>query len=325
MTEPRFEDFDSLYAHAFQLYEDGRYAEALEVATREGTYFPQRSNFLRYFRASMATRLNNADLALKLLGEMLADGYWLSERTWDEEDFNTIRDLPEFARLRETSKKHLKAAQAEAKPELLTILPAGYTDADMLPLLIGLHGNFSSVRWHKDHWRAASNSGWLVGLPQSSQVFGLDSEGAVSYVWDDYLKTRREILEHYTALSRAYTVDQERVVLGGFSRGAEIAIQLAVTGETSVRGFIAVCPGGPYTTETELWEPIIAEGKGRDLRGYVILGRQDQFAPGTEKLVELLHGVGIACELEAHPGMGHDYPADFNERLNEILAFVLNK
>ncbi len=322
---PRFENFDTLYNHLFRLYEQKQYAEALETAVSEGKHYPDQINTLRYFRACMAGCLDQKDEAIKLLEAMLAEDYWLGEAAWADTDFDSIRDLPEFARLKKQSIDLWLAAQAKARSELLTILPEGYAEAGSLPLLIALHGNFSSVRWHKDHWRGMANKDWLVGLPQSSQVFGLDSEGALAYVWNDYDWAKREVSEHRAALTRAYPVDPQRIILGGFSRGAEMAIQLALSGAIPVAGFIAVCPGGPNTTTPELWEPIIEQAKGRDLRGYLIMGGQDRFVPGTERLVKLLGEAGIQHEFEVHPDMSHDYPSDFRERLDQMLAYVLDE
>jgi predicted esterase len=156
-------------------------------------------------------------------------------------------------------------------------------------------------------------------------VYGLDSEGALAFVWNDYTWAKREVGEHHAALTRAYPVDPERIVLGGFSRGAEMAIQLALSGAVPAQGFIAVCPGGPNSITPELWEPIVAKAKGRNLRGYVIMGGQDRFVPGTEHLVKLLGEAGIQHEFEVHPDMGHDYPPDFKDRLGKMLAYVLDR
>ena len=37
-------------------------------------------------------------------------------------------------------------------------------------------------------------------------------------------------------------IDFERIILGGFSQGGGIAIQLALTGDLPVRGFVVVAP-----------------------------------------------------------------------------------
>jgi pimeloyl-ACP methyl ester carboxylesterase len=322
MTESSFESFDALYAHLFRLYDEGRYAEGLEAIGKGRKDFPEADGVLCHFGACLAGKLGDAEQAAALLEAMLASGHWLPARAWDDADFDAVRGLPGFERARAASMERLKAAQDGARPELLTVLPAGDGPS---PLLLALHGNNSSVRWHKAHWRGAALDGWLVGMPQSSQASGPDSEGAVTFIWDDAPTAQREVLAHFEALGRAYRVDERRIVLAGFSRGAEVAVELAVTGAIPVRGFIAVCPGGPLTMEPEGWEPIIAEGKGRDLRGTVIMGGKDRFGPGTERLVELLRGVGIPCEFDIHPEMGHDYPADFKARLGALLALALGE
>jgi predicted esterase len=321
MSEKVFKDFDTLYAHMFNLYQQGEYQQALDLMTREEPRFPDRLQDLRYARACMAGCLGQGDLVFELLGAALADGHWYGDYLWEDADFDSVRETAEFKRLRALSKERLDVVLTTVHPELLTILPAEPRSA---PLLIALHGNTSGIRWHQMYWRGAVSAGWLVALPQSSQLSGQDSEGNLAFSWDDEATNTRELTAHFAALQAAYTPDMGRVVLGGFSRGAEAAIQVALTGQIPAHSVIAVCAGGPLSREPERWEPIIAQGQGRGLHIHVIMGGQDErFVPGTEKLVDMLHEAGISCELETHEEMGHDYPPDFADRLPERLAAVV--
>lgn len=319
--ERDYSTFDALFGRIMELYAEGDYAWARRLAMRGTEQFPQNAQFLRYVQACMSARLNDIDQAFEALGQALRAGFWLGEHYWQDSDLDPLRDLPQYEQLRAESEVLKRQAQVAARPELLTIYPGEV--AEPFPLVVALHGNYSSVRWHRAHWEQIARYGWMVALPQSSQAAALDTEGALSFAWDDVARAEREIQTHYRALTRGYPIDAGKIVTGGFSRGAEMAIQQAVTGAIPARGFVAVCPGGPLTREPELWEPVIKQAEGRDLRGVLIMGDRDQFVTGTERLVELLREAGVKVELERHVDLAHDYPLHFAERLKDLLAFVM--
>jgi dienelactone hydrolase len=316
-----YPSFEAMFTHVVAVYHQGDYEGVYAIITREEAHFPDNADFLRLIRSMLAARTGRNNEALALLADLIAGGYWLGERQWTDTDFDSIRDTPEFRRLRPISDERRQQAQAQAKPELFTFAPG--SSVGPLPVLLALHGNQSRVSWHQKHWQGVAEQGWLVALPQSSQVGGLDADRRLGFVWDDEPKTEREVCDHYAVLQTTQPIDGGRVVLGGFSRGAEMAARLALTGAIPARGFVAVCPGGPYSQAPDLWGPIIEQARGRDLRGYVIVGGQDASLEGGQTLATLLRAAGIPCELEEQPDMGHDYPADFPDRLHGILSDIV--
>ena len=48
------------------------------------------------------------------------------------------------------------------------------------------------------------------------------------FVWDNREQSEAELLTHYARLVEEYPVDLARVILGGFSMGAETALYLAL-------------------------------------------------------------------------------------------------
>lgn len=323
MSNTSFTDFDALFAQVLKLYSEGAYAQAIDLTTAGIARFSANTRYLRLARSMIRVRMGDHDAGLAELRDLIEGGYWLGERQWLDADYDAIRDLPEFKRLQAISRERLKAAQADARPDLFTFEPDAAEEP--VPLLLALHGNSSSVFWHQDHWSPAAQAGWLVALPQSSQAGGLDSLDELAYSWDDEAVVDREMRKHLAALNAAHTLDPARIVVGGFSRGAENAIRLALTGEVAARGFIAVCPGGPYTGRPALWQPIIDAAKGRALHGIVIIGGMDHYVEGTDRMIAMLSAAGITCEREFHAEMGHDYPPDFGARLPDMLAAILDK
>lgn len=314
--------FDGLLNRARQLYQEGEYAQALDLLSREASRFPAKAQTLYFWRICLASRMRLTTLAIQLFEEALAAGHWYAEtQLRDEEDLQPLQGLPEFEQLVDVSRERHAVVQAQAVPLLLTLQPEGQCQAGLqpCPLLLALHGNNSTAESSVDYWRPAVDHGWLLALPQSSQVGGPDA-----YIWNDRDWAAREIKEHYATLCEQYAVDPDRVVVAGFSMGGELAIWLALSGAIEARGFIAVAPGGPFMREPGCWNPLVEASQSRGLRGYIVLGEQDAFCyDGVQALTTQLWSRGIACQLGMHPNLGHGFPPQFQCGLVRALEFML--
>ena len=314
--------FSDLHTQLMHLYQNGEYAQALDLATRAASQFPAEALRTCYWRVCMASLLDETALALQALEEALASGLWYAEAQLRQDpDLQSLQGLPEFEHMVEVCRKREAEAQAQAAPALITLQPESgcQPGSQPCPLLLALHGNKRTAEVTVGFWRSAVSEGWLLALPQSSQVRGPDG-----YVWNDRDRAVREIQEHYDTLCQQYAIDSDRVVLAGFSLGGELAIWLAMSGTIEARGFIAVGPGGPYMNEPDKWAPLIEDSQGRGLRGYLVVGEQDVFCyEGAQALAALLKSRDIPCELEVHPNLGHDFPPEFQQSLTRALEFVL--
>jgi len=314
--------FSDLQTQLMQLYQNGEYAQALDLVTREASRFPTEALRIDYWRICMTSLLGETALALQLLEEALAAGFWYAEAQLREDpDLKPLQGLPQFEQVVAVCRQRQAEAQAQAAPALITLPPESGCQARLqpCPLLLALHGNNRTAEYFVGSWRLAVSEGWLLALPQSSQVRGPDG-----YVWNDRDWAVREIQEHYAALCGQYAVDPERVVVAGFSMGGELAIWLALSGTIEARGFIAVGPGGPYMNEPDKWVPLIEASQGRGLRGYLVVGELDVFCyEGTLALAELFKSRDVPCQLEVHPNLGHDFPPDFWQTLPRALEFVM--
>lgn len=318
MSTSVFADFGFFYNHLIKLYQDKCYAEGLALARREFDRFPEQAALLYHYCACMASCAGDGPLALRFLDEALAHGHWYTEIYWDDADLNLIKTDPEYSRLRALSLERAAAERTKTRPELVVEAPDGRAPSGPLPLLLALHGNAQNAATAAPFWRPAQKMGWLTAFPQSSQITGPNA-----FVWNEQDTREKELRDHFAALCQKHAIDGQRIVIGGFSLGGETAIVSALTGVLPVRGFVAVVPGGPLMNAMEQWKPLIAAAQGRGVRGYMVIGGKDHHAPEMHTLVEMLRAGGVACEMEEHPEMGHAFPPDFGERLDQILGFVL--
>ena len=197
------------------------------------------------------------------------------------------------------------------------IQPEGEARASA-PLLMVLHGNGSNGHAEVGSWSGQASKGWLLAHPQSSQLIGDDV-----YVWDDWEKAAQEVREHYAVLVEKYAIDPEKVILGGFSMGGGLAIWLTLSRAIKARGFVVL---GPYLRDIEALMPLLETARTDGLRGYIIVGEQDNIGLEiSRKVADLLRSHGIPCELEIRPGLKHTYPADFGQSLAKGIAFVMQE
>lgn len=310
--------YDALNVQAMSLYGEQKYAEALDVLTREGGNFPEQAADIAYLRSCMAARSGNADLAVAILEEALRHGYWYGEQVMRlTPSWQPLQGMPAFERVAAMCKEREVAEHPESR--VFVREPEGGTEAGRrYPLLIALHGNGDNAMRALSGWQAVASDGWLLAAIQSSQMGGSDSYG-----WFDVDLASREIKGQYTSLCEQYPIDTARVILAGFSMGGELALRLTLEGAIPARGFVLLGPGGAIEP-AEAWLPFIEAGATRGLRGYVMLGAEDINVSQDEirRLVALLNANGIPCGFETIPNVGHAYPAENAPILERALAFI---
>lgn len=312
------QQFQELSRRMFELYRREEYLKAYEAITREADSFSEWAGRMQYWRICLATRMGEIDLALQIFEEATEAGHWFWKTSLREDpDLEPLQGLPKFEQLVDVSSGRQEDARAAAVPDALIFEPesAAQDPHHPLPLLIALHGNNSSAEASSSYWRPATSKGWLLLLPQSTQVGGPDS-----FVWNDRDWTEGDIRYHYASVIERYQIDVHRTVLAGFSMGARWSIWLALSGSVPVTGFVAVAP---FLPDMERFAELIDTTKDRDLRGYFIVGGQDaESAESTSKLAALMQSIGFSCEVEYHPELGHAYPAEFHVTLQRALDFL---
>ena len=227
----------------------------------------------------------------------------------------SLRPLPEFQNMVAVCQQRFAEIQPTVHPALLVRQPA--KQAGALPLLIALHGNGENASVTLEYWKEITAQGWLLAVPQSSQIYDPDS-----FVWDDREVGIGEIRAHLALLSREQMVNQNRVVLGGFSMGSGQAVWMALNQSIKARGFVVLAP---YLTSAELEAlPTLLESQElANLRGSILVGEEDiKCLEVSRKVVEIMRAYNLPCELEIHPGPDHDYPPNFAEFVRKGLAFI---
>lgn len=309
---PKINEIEQQFHHLAQA---GEYAEALELVTREAHLFPAYSQKVVYsWRMTMALRLNNQMLALQILKEAVADGYWYAGLR-DDPDFCPLIGVAEFERLADLCEERRRQEMKNAVPVLKTLQP----DRRFIPypLLVALHGSQSTAESFARHWSPAVQHGFFVGFPQSSQAYGPGT-----FSWDDWAWASQEVQKHFVTLCREYSIDRKRTVLAGFSQGGGLAAWLVLSGVIKTRGLILV---GPFLSDVNELIPFLERHESLGIRVYIVAGQRDRYCNEiAQQLAQLLHHYEIECKLDIYADLEYSFPADFQKKLPEALDYVLH-
>jgi predicted esterase len=320
MADLSFEDFQKRIQ---DLYQRQQYARAHDLAEQHAGTYPDQTPVVNYWRVCMAVRVGKPAEALQLLTDMINSGFWYGETLLRRSpSLQPLQGDPTFEELVEKNREQQVKDQEQLFP-LITLRSRGgcQDDEHPCPLMVALHGNGVTAQSSVDFWKPAASAGWLVGIPQSSQAMWKDA-----YIWSDLETARMEIEQHINLLNRQYAVDARRTVLAGHSMGGELAVWLALSGATEVRGIVAIGPGGPFMDNPDDWAELVQAYSGQPLRAYLIYGEADTSIQqqNIHVLAEMLQKSGAACEVESLPGVGHDYNPAYIAPFLRGLKFVLD-
>jgi predicted esterase len=278
---------------------------------------PLHAGLIYWLRAALLVELGRADAALDVLDEALANGCryragWLR----DDRRLAPLRGVARFDEIVERAASRYERDQIDARPSLDVLKPTTARPPSGYPTLIALHGNNSNAGQTLPNWRSACDLGWLVALPQSSEI-GTSTD---AYTWNDRDRTLAELELHLQELREREMVDDRAIVLAGFSMAGLQALALVISRRFNARGVLSV---GAFLPHIREFSPLIASGKAAGLRFYIVVGKQDRSGyEGAGQLATELEHAGVEVLLDERADLGHAYPSDMDATLRRALNFM---
>ena len=322
--------FDHYQTEVFRLYLEKKYADSLKVALEAAEQFRDKTARTTFWIACLNARLGRLDEALEALDEGLRKGAWWHEDTLSDADLDPIRRTPEFDRIRKEC-EHLKSVSAKvAKPDLLVMDPR-VSGRESWPLLIVLHQRGGdSPSQTSGEWSSVLQKGVGLAVPWSSQVYDPDRR-----CWDNLEIAEKDMMWTYSQLSKHKAADLKKVIFGGFSQGAAVAIYVSLKKILACKGFVAVAPSDWVVPEAQraaerdrpspAFTSFVQSSRADGVRGCIFVGENDPFLRKMEFLKEEMVDRGLECKYSVETGRGHEYPLNFEEKLAESLGFILNR
>lgn len=313
-----FESFLDFTGQYRPLLQSEKYDEAWALIDTAEQQFPGEDYFLHLMRFENAAKRKNVATAAAIFERALNHGYSYANLE-KLHTFGSIEDAPEIRNLLERNRVQYQDFVRCARGPVLIMEPEPAVTKP--PLLLVCHGNGGRIEWEADFYRPATKLGWLVAMPQSVQPLFENR-----FIWGDDELATEQLQRFVDELREQNPFDESRVVLAGISKGAEMAVNLTLSGAVPSTGFVTIAAGNPYFPPKENRErliPLIDSGRERGQRAFCIIGDQDFCYQVTLDLVEMFKERNLPCELEVHQGLGHNFPPNFEQSLERGIKFVV--
>lgn len=206
-------------------------------------------------------------------------------------------------------------ADEPLKPRWKVVTPGDYDASRAYPLFIVLHGANSYIEDMLPAFKLDRHKGdYLLAFIQSTEK--AEEQG---FTWHREIdKGRSEIRQCYKEITEEYSVDTDRVIIGGFSAGGTMAIDVVLSEVIPTIGFVGGCPGKPERFSSDR----VKAAAERRVRGVMIAGENDYYGPSQLAMVAVFDESGFEYKHVVIPDLGHDFPKDFSERLDRAIEFV---
>ena len=272
-----------------------------------------------YNTACAQALAGNPEAALEWL-RLAGETGFAGTRSIDEDpDLESARALADFedavAAIRDNRARHFEAFQAEAeRSEILTILPPDAPPGPR-PLIVVLHGYGDWPAPNAQAYRGVARElGAIIAAPSALRP-GPNGQG---FSWTFRDEAEWWVLRAIDRVAERHAVDPERIVLAGFSQGANVALAVGLKHPRLFAGLLPVA--GHY--EQHLMPAPGTEGAPRV---YLLIGKDDPFAATFTEAESNLREGGVEVRLRVIPGLGHGFPGRATSELREALEFLLPK
>jgi len=273
-----------------------------------------------YNVACMYSLLGKTDEAFEYLDRCVARGGMggdLVAQIEGDGDLDSLRKDKRYEPLLKRAKTAGRGERVEFKWRI--VAPKNHDKSKKSPLLVALHHMGGSMDGDVDRWRdAAEEVGAVLVCPQGTIKMG---DGA--YQWGfNTTEIEKNVMRAMDAAMDDFAIDQDRIVLAGFSQGGWITWHLGMTHPDTFRGLIPV--GGLYRQVTG------SAATPRDLkklRVFVMVGENEQedVVKSNREAAGSLEKLGAKVKLNVYDGVGHAFPGNSHEEQIKALKFVLGE
>jgi len=271
-----------------------------------------------YNVACMHARLKHTDAAFKFLERCIQRGGMgtnLAQQIEDDSDLESLRDDKRYKPLLE--KARTAGVGKKVKFEWTIVAPEGHDKSKKAPLIVALHPYGGSMATTVDRWRkAAAEVGAVLVCPQGTMRMG-----DTAYQWGfDLDEIEKNVMKAIDAAMDGYAIDQDHVVLAGFSQGGWITWNLGLRHPDTFCGLIPV--GGLYRPEGD---GELSAHDVKKLRVFAMVGGDEQkdVIDSNRTVVGRLEKAGAKARLNLYDGVGHDFPKESLKEQVKALKFVL--
>jgi predicted esterase len=321
MSYKNFREFEKAYSIP---YSKEKYAEVIDLLNRSSEFLTEKEYEENEFtimldKARIYSELHQSKECLNTIRSILERGYAFPLH-WQRFDY--LRSEEDYKPINELNEKLLEKAKSDASFKYEVHLPKSYNPNKKYPLFLSLHGDGAdgNIPNHIWYWRPDSllQKDYIVVYPQSSQVYCHNGFGWLQ----EPLKSREEIKGCYIELVDKYSIDENQIVIGGFSGGATASIDIVMADVIPAKGFVALSPGSEKIMSFD--KAAAKRAAGKSVKGVIFEGEHETEA-AVQDMLKVFKEVGFPCKYHINRNIGHWYPDDLGEILIDAVNFITEK
>lgn len=332
--EMKYDSFKQLERDYSIPYLQEKYREALTIL-EEGVKVIPHDEFEKYKFEIMLDKVRlyckseMYDESINTIDYMIECGF-VFPLHWSR--FERLRQDERYEELREKNNKLRAKLQGNVKFKYSVYLPENYTKDKKYPVFFNLHGDGENMEFHNELWKADIflKRGFIVVCIQSPQLIKhngyawlkTDCNGTntvISTSHECYELFQQDVEGCYEFILRQYSIDNRCIIIGGFSGGAAAALEATLRNMIPVKGFITLCLVKPKGFNKEN----VRSALDRGVKGVLIEG-EDDIDSQVEGMIKEFNNVAFPYKYYVDKGVGHWYPEDLEEKLEQALNFILS-
>lgn len=316
-------------AHAEILYDEFKDHE------RHGRGITAEYSLTNYNAACMYSLKNKKDKAFKYLNKAIELGGFgenIAASIEGDSDFENIRQDPRYAKAVKKAKKIHRERRREGRERARSnepppkkevdfqwkvTLPDDHKKSRKAPLIVALHHYHGSMDKTADRWKDAANElGAILLTPQ-----GTFEVRKGKYEWGKAIDSIEEnVMGAINEVMDKYKIDEDKIVLTGFSQGGWAAWALAQRNPDAFCGIIPVAGNFKVESESDFEDEDLAK-----LRIFVMVGADESSKTlnSNKKAVKRFKKIGAKVSMNIYEDVGHSFPENETEEQIKALRFVL--
>lgn len=303
--------FIDLENNITELENSERYEEAISLIENVKDRFPEKEFELIKELTYLYDKVGKYEMNLKLWKYGHTKGYFflLNERVIN---YNSYMKLSDFDSIIIKNAVIREAALKKSKLIYKVIKPDNFRDQDHYPLFFILHGGGSNLEKVMNRWKPLPGKEYNFITVFLQSYLNYDSK---NFGWRSSDKRiYNDIRNCFSEITEVYNIDTSLIVIGGTSAGGTMAIDIAFNNIIPVSGIIGFCPGKPRDFKLSK--------TNKKIKIYMLGGEHDFYLEMQKEMAELFNQVGLFYKHIIVPGMGHEFPATYQENIKEALNYI---
>lgn len=302
-----FEDFKN---EVRKHWTNGNYSKSIELLQTKGSGYLDgtEQHLITYYLGLLYLEIDEYEKCFDVLNRGFDQCFFFS--FWPSHH-SKIEQHPNGKQIIERNNTNKVTYQKESSAKFEILLPENYSTKNIYPLLYFFHGNNSSLDYLKSKFQNIELfEKVIIVLAQSSYP-----KSNYTFDWINNISSKNNILRIHTDVVNNYSIDSTKIIIGGFSNGARMAIDVFLNEMIPAVGFIAFSPSKTPITSNKM-----QKGKG-----VIITGEMDYMLTKQISMVNTLFDLSFQLRLVVLPDHDHNYPNTFVQELNKSIEFILKK